>query len=120
MEFETVTVDTLDRLARGLGVRTGSLLGPRPLARRDSERLTEELLAENLVRTRERRGLTQQALGELSGVSMFVIAHIERQARSPDLATLGRLAVAMRVSIERLLSQPREAAGIEPEPVTRD
>jgi transcriptional regulator with XRE-family HTH domain len=107
LEFTTVTVDTVDRLARGLGVRTGSLFGRRPLARRDAERLVEDVLAENLVQIRGQRGLTQEALGERAGVSMFVIAHIERRARSPDLDTVERVATALRVTVERLLSEPR-------------
>jgi transcriptional regulator with XRE-family HTH domain len=110
LEFETVTIDTVDRLARGLGVRTGSLFGRRPLARRDGDQLVEDALAENLATLREVRHLTQDALGARSGVSMYVIAHIERKARSPDLATLERLAKALRVSVARLLTEPSSAA----------
>ena len=106
LEFQTVTVDTVDRLARGLGVRTGSLFGRRPLARRDGEPLVEDALAENLANLRAARRLTQDALGERSGVSMYVIAHLERKARSPDLDTVERLAKALRVSVARLLTDP--------------
>lgn len=105
LEFDTVTIDTVDRLARGLGVRTGSLFGRRPLARRDGERLIEDVLAENLVQLRATRKLTQEGLGARSGVSMFVIAHVERKARSPDLTTVERLAKALRVSVSRLLME---------------
>lgn len=104
LQFTTVTVATIDRLARGLGVRTGSLLTRRPLSRRPDEPLVEEALAENLAQLRHVRELTQEALGQRSGVSMFAIAHIERKARSPDLATLDRLAEALRVSPARLLA----------------
>lgn len=107
LEFATVTVNTVDRLARGLGVRTGSLFGRRPMARRDVERPIEDVLAENLVQIRARRALTQETLGERAEVSMFVIAHIERKARSPDLETVQRLAKALGVTVERLLSEPR-------------
>jgi transcriptional regulator with XRE-family HTH domain len=106
LQFETVTVHTVDRLARGLGVRTGSLFGRRPLARREGERLVEDVLAENLVQLRALRQLTQEGLGERSGVSMFVVAHLERKARSPDLTTVERLAKALRVSVSRLLTEP--------------
>jgi transcriptional regulator with XRE-family HTH domain len=111
LEFQTVTVDTVDHLARGLGVRTGSLFGRRPLARRDDDCLIEDALAENLSSLRAARNLTQEALGERSGVSMYVIAHVERKARSPDLATVERLAKALRVSVARLLSEPVVAGG---------
>ncbi|WP_156479567.1 helix-turn-helix domain-containing protein, partial [Hydrogenophaga intermedia] len=40
-----------------------------------------------------------------SGVSRAVIAHIERQARNPSLQTLARLADALDLSLETLLSQ---------------
>jgi transcriptional regulator with XRE-family HTH domain len=36
---------------------------------------------------------------------MYVIAHIERQARNPSLHTLARLATALGLSIEALLSE---------------
>jgi transcriptional regulator with XRE-family HTH domain len=107
LRVRTITVDTLDRIAKGLGVRTGSLLGRRPLARRDTETLVGELLATNLARGRSRRDWTQETLGQRSGVSMYVVAHIERQARSPDLRTVERLAAALGVSMEWLLSEPR-------------
>jgi transcriptional regulator with XRE-family HTH domain len=106
-DFETVSLDTVDRLARGLGVRTGSLLGRRPVARREADRLVEVVLAENLVRARTHRGWTQEVLTEKSGVSRPVIARIESQARKPDLLTLERLATALGVTVERLLTEPR-------------
>lgn len=39
--------------------------------------------------------------------SMYVIAHIERQARNPSLHTLAKLAVALHLSLEELLSAPQ-------------
>lgn len=106
-ELNTVSVSTVDRIAQALGVRTGSLFGRRPLARRDAERVIDAVLAENLAGIRSRQGLTQEALGEKAGVSMFVIAHIERQARNPTVDTLAKLTTALGVTLERLLSEPR-------------
>lgn len=106
-ELNTLCLATVDKLARGLGVRTGSLFGRRPLARRDTERLVEVVLAENIVRAREGLGWTQETLGNESGVSMYVIAHIERQARNPTLQTLSKLTQALGTTMERLLSEPR-------------
>lgn len=106
-EFETVSLHTVDRLARGLGVRTGSLLGRKPVARRGTERLVEEVLAENLVLARTRRDWTQEMLAANSGVSRFVIARIESQARRPDLQTLEKLAAALGLTLERLLAEHR-------------
>jgi transcriptional regulator with XRE-family HTH domain len=106
-ELNTLSVATVDKVARGLGVRTGSLFGSRPLTRREDERLIEAVLADNLAGLRARMNLTQQSLGEKSGVSMFVIAHIERQGRNPTLETLSKLTDVLGVSMERLLSEPR-------------
>ncbi|WP_291023329.1 helix-turn-helix domain-containing protein [Hydrogenophaga sp.] len=100
-----VSLNTVDKLARALGVTTGSLVGSKPVARQDGDAPIEEVLARNLVSARKGLKLTQDTLGQRSGVSMFVIAHIERQARNPSLQTLARLADALDLSIEALLSQ---------------
>lgn len=99
-----VSLDTVDKLARALGVTTSSLLGPKPVARQDGDALIKEVLARNLVSARKALMLTQDTLGQRSGVSMYVIAHIERQARNPSLHTLARLADALDVSLDALLS----------------
>lgn len=99
-----VSLNTVDKLARALGVSTGSLVGLRPLARQDGDALIEEVLARNLISARKALTLTQDKLGQQSGVSMYVIAHIERQARNPSLQTLAKLAAALDVSLEVLLS----------------
>jgi transcriptional regulator with XRE-family HTH domain len=100
-----VSLNTVDKLARALGVTTGSLVGVKPVARQEGDALIEEVLARNLVSARKGLKLTQDTLGQRSGVSMFVIAHIERQARNPSLHTLARLAGALDLSLEALLSQ---------------
>ncbi len=100
-----VSLNTVDKLARALGVTTGSLVGSKPVARQEGDALIEEVLARNLVSARKGLMLTQDTLGQRSGVSMFVIAHIERQARNPSLQTLARLADALNLSLEALLSQ---------------
>lgn len=99
-----VSLQAVDKLARALGVTTGSLLGAKPLARRDGDALIGQVLAGNLVKARKRLTLTQEQLAQRSGISRPVIAHIERQARNPSLVTLARLADALDVSLEALLS----------------
>jgi transcriptional regulator with XRE-family HTH domain len=98
-----VALGTVDKLARALGVSTGSLLGERPVARQEADNLVEALLAENLVAARASLALTQEMLSQRSGVSRAVIAHIERQARNPSLETLERLAASLSLSLETLL-----------------
>ncbi|MGX5651326.1 helix-turn-helix domain-containing protein [Hydrogenophaga borbori] len=99
-----VALGTVDKLARALGVSTGSLLGARPVARRETDNLIEALLAQNLIAARKSLMLTQEMLSQRSGVSRAVIAHIERQARNPSLGTLERLAASLALSLEVLLT----------------
>lgn len=91
----------VDNLASVLDVKTGSLLGKRPLARDEADGLIEEVLAQNLIAARKRLMLTQDAISQQSGVSRALIANIERQARNPSLQTQAKLAT----SLETLLSK---------------
>lgn len=99
------SLSTIEKLAQALGVEAGSLFGKRPVARQGPEIFIETIVARNLVAARQRLMLTQEALAQRSGVSRPVIAHIERQARNPSLQTLARLAVALDLSVEALLSK---------------
>lgn len=106
-QLATISLETVDKLAHGLGVRTGSLFATRTLARRPAENDIRAVLATNVVFARHRLDWTQEKLGAASGVSMYVIAHIERGARNPTLDTLLRLATALEMPLDRLLSEPR-------------
>jgi len=99
------SLHAVDNVAHALGVKTGSLLGKKPLPRQDGDALIDEVLALNLVAARNSLGLTQEQLAQRSGVGRAVIAHIERQSRNPSLQTLARLAGALDLSIEALLSK---------------
>ena len=52
---------------------------------------------------REWRGLTQDALGEKSGVAMQYVSQIERGARNMGKKTAAKLGAALNVSAEVLL-----------------
>jgi transcriptional regulator with XRE-family HTH domain len=52
------------------------------------------------------RGLTQERLGEKAGLSAVAVGRIERGTAAPMLETLGRLSVALDVSISALFSEP--------------
>jgi len=106
--FPGVSLATLEAIARGLGVRTASLLGRRLIALKPTDRLAAEILPENLVRVREKLKLTQEALSAASEVPRSVIAAIERRTRNPALTTLVKLARGLETTVERLLSEPRE------------
>lgn len=104
-----LTLSAVDKMAEALGVTTSSLFTAGPVTRDEGASLIEEVVAMNLTAARKNLNVTQEQLGQQSGVSMHVIAHIERQARNPSLHTLARLAVALHLSLEELLSVPRHA-----------
>lgn len=63
-------------------------------------------LAHNVRYVRERRGLTQQQLAALCGLPRSTVGQLETGAANPTLTVLGKLAFALQLSIEELLSSP--------------
>ncbi|WP_159946017.1 XRE family transcriptional regulator [Rhizobium sp. 18065] len=59
----------------------------------------EQTVAERLKSLRAERGLTLDALAELSGVSRAMISRVERAEASPTAALLARLCSALGVSL---------------------
>lgn len=66
-------------------------------------------LANNLRSLREGRGLSQQAVADLSGIPRPTWASLETGAANPTLNVLSRAAAALQVSIEELIGSPRSA-----------
>lgn len=64
-------------------------------------------LGMNLRRLRADRGLSQQKLADLSGIPRPTWASLETGSANPTLAVLSKVASALNVSIEELLSPPR-------------
>jgi transcriptional regulator with XRE-family HTH domain len=64
-------------------------------------------LAENVKQLRDARGMTQAQMAKLSGLPRATWANIESGAANPTLTVLHRLAMALQVSIEELISTPR-------------
>jgi transcriptional regulator with XRE-family HTH domain len=60
-------------------------------------------LGGRIARLRGARGLSQEALATRAGIHRVTLANIERGAKRPDLATLERLARALRVPLADLL-----------------
>jgi len=56
-----------------------------------------------LKKAREKRGLTQEALGRKVGVHQVTIARIESGARNPSMDLLQRLAKVLKVKVADLL-----------------
>lgn len=76
----------------------------------DPSQHPEELathLARNLRDLRETRGLSQTRLAQLAGIPRATWSHLESGAANPTLHVLSRVASALRVSIEELVSPPK-------------
>ncbi len=70
-----------------------------------------ERFAANLRRARREKGLTQDALGVLTGLHRTEISLLERSGREPRLRTLLKLADALEVDLETLRSGIRWVPG---------
>src|SRR6185369_11530401 len=64
-------------------------------------------LARNLVSLRHARSLTQGALAKAASVPRSTIANLESGEGNPSLAVLLKVAGALAVPIDELLSSPR-------------
>ena len=65
------------------------------------------LVGRNVKRIREKRGLTQERLAEISGFSQQYISSLEQGRRNPTIITLYELAVALGVGHLDLLQPPK-------------
>jgi transcriptional regulator with XRE-family HTH domain len=67
-------------------------------------------LAENVRSLREQRGLTQQQIAKIAGVPRATWGNLESGEANPTLQVLTKVAAALQVRLEELLSAPRTAA----------
>jgi transcriptional regulator with XRE-family HTH domain len=74
-----------------------------------SDELSERL-ARNLRQLRLTRGLTQQQMAKLSGLPRATWANLESSGANPTLAVLHRVALALQVPLEELISAQRAEA----------
>jgi DNA-binding XRE family transcriptional regulator len=72
---------------------------------RDRSKWVDDLRVK-LKSTREAKGLTQTQLAERAGLSLDGIRALEQGLRRPSTDTLRRLAVALQVRVDELLSVP--------------
>lgn len=68
--------------------------------------MSTDELATLLRRMRTDRGLSQQTLADRARLSRNFVAQIERGESVPTIATLGRIAKALGVSVAELLDEP--------------
>jgi transcriptional regulator with XRE-family HTH domain len=64
------------------------------------------LVGKNVKRIRERKGLTQEKLAEISGFSQQYISSLEKGGRNPTIITLYEIALSLGVSHVELI-KPR-------------
>ncbi len=68
-----------------------------------------ERLGRNVKQLRETRGFTQEQIAKLAEVPRATWANLESGAANPTVSVLHRVATALQVTIEELLSTPRAA-----------
>ena len=72
------------------------------------------MICENLQKLRKQKGLTQEALAELAGVTRQTVAKWETGESSPDLDAAGRLASALDVALDDLVNAPADEMDSRP------
>ncbi|RDI49823.1 helix-turn-helix domain-containing protein [Nocardia mexicana] len=64
------------------------------------------LLGQRIQRLRHDRGLTLQALAELSSVSVSMLSAVERGDKAPTVVVLDRVAAGLGIRLSALVSEP--------------
>jgi transcriptional regulator with XRE-family HTH domain len=72
-----------------------------------------KILGNNIAGQRKNKGLTQEHLGELAGISSNAIARIEGGYRWPNLSTIRKIASALEVDETELFAVPRLLSPLE-------
>ena len=81
---------------------------------RDPQQALAANLAANLRYLRQRRALTQARLATLCGLPRSTVGQLETGAGNPTLSVLSRIAAALRISMEELLSSPHARCQLFP------
>lgn len=68
-----------------------------------------KLVGRNVSRIRQKKGLTQEQLAEISGFNQQYISGLERGRRNPTIITLYELAEALGVSHIELVRPPKDS-----------
>lgn len=76
-----------------------------------------ELLGRNVRDQRRRRGLSQEELAHDAGMKRSYLSDLERGTRNPTVRALGRIATALGIPPEDLLS--KSESGLKGDPIDR-
>jgi quercetin dioxygenase-like cupin family protein/DNA-binding XRE family transcriptional regulator len=66
-------------------------------------------IAANIRELRMARSLTQQQMAKISGLPRTTWQHLESGAANPTVSVLHKVALALQISVEELISPPRAA-----------
>ena len=66
-------------------------------------------IGENIRELRQARGMSQQQMAKLSGLPRATWQHLESGAANPTVSVLTKVALALQISVEELISPPRAA-----------
>ena len=69
-------------------------------------------LADNIIALRKRNDLSQEKLASKAGIPRSTLTHMESGGGNPSLTNLCKLAAALGVGIEELLSRPRNECSL--------
>lgn len=69
--------------------------------------MLSEIVARNVRRIRMERGLSQEDLADLVGISRNYVGMIERQENSPTVVMIERLAKALKVDPVQLFEEKK-------------
>jgi DNA-binding XRE family transcriptional regulator len=96
IERKQCIVHPVNTLPRSTAAASGGDVGGPEIDPRSAHRWTTVLDGERLREMRHKRGLSQEQLADLAGISLSTMARLESQDRSPCRSwTLGRLAAAL-------------------------
>lgn len=70
---------------------------------REPKKMDRKILAEKILEARQRRGLTQIETAGAAGISQSYYAEIETGRKMPTIATLDRIAAALKIRPGKLL-----------------
>jgi len=69
-----------------------------------SKSVIHKTIAKNIAKIRKEKGITQEALAYQAGLNRAYIGYIERGERKPSIETIEKIAKALQIKFENLVS----------------